>query len=140
MKQITSFFTVRVRYSDTDRMGVAYHSRYFEWFESGRTELFRDLGLPYIEMEERGIRLPVVEASIRYRISAKYDDLIKIESSVNEMPRSIIKFNYKVFNSDSGILLAEGFTTHCFLKDNGRPSKIPHFFQILLSERLNEKI
>lgn len=124
---ISAETSVRVRYADTDQMGVAYHSNYLVWFEVGRTELMRDLGLPYTEMEARGISLPVIEAWCHYVRAAKYDDCLTIISAMNEMPRARVKLSYRVLKEDS-ILLAEGYTVHGFLSESGKPVRPPKYF------------
>jgi acyl-CoA thioester hydrolase len=108
---------VRVRYAETDQMGIVYYSNYLVWFEIGRVELLRSLGLTYsqMEIEDRCI-LPVVEANCRYRAPARYDDEILIETRPMMMRQSVIKFGYRILRKDPNgaepTLLAEGETVH----------------------------
>jgi acyl-CoA thioester hydrolase len=108
---------VRVRYAETDQMGVVYYANYLVWFEIGRVEVLRRLGLSYRQMEiEDGCILPVVEASCRYRASARYDDQILIETRPSLLRGSVLKFAYKIWRKASETeerkLLAEGETVH----------------------------
>src|SRR5262249_7317063 len=103
---------VRVRYPETDRMGVVHHSHYLTWFEVGRTEWMRDRGRSYAEMEKDGIFMPVVEARCRYLASARYDEEIEIETRLAEATRIRIEFRYAVSRAADGRLLAEGSTVH----------------------------
>ncbi len=109
---------IRVRYGETDQMGVVYYANYLEWFTIGRTEFLRDKGYTYKEMEEQEIYLPVTEAHIRYRRSAKYDDVITIKTTLTEMSPTRLKFSYEIYRDDT--LLAEGYTTHAFINKEGR--------------------
>jgi acyl-CoA thioester hydrolase len=117
---------IRVRYAETDQMGVVYHSNYFVWFEVGRVELMRQLGFEYKNMErEDGCHIPVVEATCRYKSPARYDDDLLLETTVLAMRRSVIKFGYRLMRpeGDSITLLAEGETTHVTV--NASLHKIP---------------
>jgi len=130
---VTSNIELRVRYAETDQMGVVHHSRYFEWFECGRTELMRQLGYSYLTMEEDGVLLPIVEASCKYLRPAKYDDLIQIKTELKEKPRPRIQLFYKVFRLPKDEFLAEGFTTHVFLNQSGKPIRpIRKFLDVLI--------
>jgi acyl-CoA thioester hydrolase len=126
---------VRVRYADTDQMKIVYHAKFLEYFELGRSSLIRSLGLPYPELEARGILLPVVEAYARYLKPALYDDLLSIEASVSEIPKATLKIEYKVFNKNE--CLAEGYTVHSFLNvSNGRPTRAPSYFTEILEKKI----
>ena len=120
--------TYRVIYGDTDNMGVAYHANYFRWFEIGRSELLRSLGLPYKAIEAKGIFLPVSEAHCKYVASAKYDDVVIIETSLDSSVRAGFKFNYSVFSEDGEEHLAEGYTKHACISD-GRVIRPPRFLR-----------
>jgi acyl-CoA thioester hydrolase len=112
----------RVRYQETDRMGIVYYANYLVWFEIGRTELLREAGLPYTEFEGSGISLPVLEANCYYKASATYDDEIVIESRIIALTPAKITIFYKIFREPDGKLLAEGSTAHAFVRmDKGRP-------------------
>jgi acyl-CoA thioester hydrolase len=102
--------TLRVRYADTDAMQVVYNAVYLVWFEAARTEWLRDRGLPYREVSERGISLPVTEATLRFRSPAHYDDLVTIEATLLESRSRSVTFGYTVHCE--GRLLAEGTTRH----------------------------
>ena len=101
---------VRVRYADTDAMGVVYNSVYLVWFEVGRTEWLRDRGVPYREIESRGISLPLVEATLRLRSAARYDDVLDIETVLQEVRSRRIVFSYRILFG--GRCVAEGTTMH----------------------------
>jgi acyl-CoA thioester hydrolase len=117
-------------------MGIIYHPNYYIYFEIGRTEYLRDLGLSYREMEEQGIMLPLVETHCRYIIPAKYDDALTVETSVKEMSVARIVFSYKLFRGD--VLLAEGQTVQAFTNLNGKPINMkkinPDLYEKLISE------
>jgi acyl-CoA thioester hydrolase len=104
--------TLRVRYAETDQMSVVYHSNYFVWFEVGRVELLRQLGFSYLEMEQDGLNLPVVEVKCRYKHPARYDDEITIRTRLAQMRASLLRFQYELVRKSDGRLLAEGETTH----------------------------
>jgi acyl-CoA thioester hydrolase len=118
-------FVLRVRYGDTDRMGFAYYARYLHWFEIGRAELIRSLGLSYRQVEESGVSLPVVEARCRYFKPARYDDALAIETGVAELRRASVRFAYRVVREEDGVQLARGSTEHCFMSPEGRPIRAP---------------
>ncbi len=127
--------TVRVRYADTDQMGLVYHARYLEWFEIGRTELLRALGLPYATLEEKGWLLPVIEVRCRYKIPARYDQVVSIISRIAEIPRARIHIDYQL-ESEDGALLAEGYTEHMFVNREGKPLRPPKEFIELLKANI----
>jgi len=117
--------TLRVRYGETDAMGWVYYGTYFLYFEVGRTELIRAAWKSYREIEDTGLRLPVVEASCRYLRGAKYDDLLEIRSRMTLPSAYRVRFDYAVHRQQDAELLAEGFTEHCFVSTTGSPVKIP---------------
>lgn len=123
----------RVIYGDTDRMGQAYYGNYFRWFEIGRSEFFRALGLTYREIEERGFFLPVAECGARYHAPARYDDLLVIETGLDTTVRGGIRFEYRVYRKEGMELLAEGFTHHAFVDPSGRVVRPPSFIRELLA-------
>ena len=118
-------YETRVRYGDTDKMGVSYYANYFVWFEAARTEYFRALGLPYTECEKKGYYLPVVETGAHYHAPSTYDDLLVVRTSVSEVGRSSLRFEYRVMKKSRGELLAEGFTVHVFVDQNLKPTRVP---------------
>ena len=116
---------VRVRYSETDQMGYVYYGNYAQYFEVARVEMLKGLGISYKSMEDGGIMLPVLSFNIKYYQPAFYDDLLNIETSIDEMPRSRIAFRYKTYNA-SGDLLNEAATTLVFVTtDTKKPCRIP---------------
>jgi len=123
----------RVLYGDTDAMGVAYYANYLKWFEIGRTELFRRVGSSYRELEERGCYLPVHEAYCRYLQSARYDDVIRIETQFSLVGRARLRFDYRLLLKGTDALLAEGYTVHVCTDSVGRPIKPPVYLRDLLS-------
>lgn len=119
----TSF---RVRYAETDQMGVVYYSNYFIWCELGRVEYLRELGFDYKDMEgEDGCMLPVVEANCRYKAPARYDDLIRIETHVTGLRQHVIKFGYRILRAETGELLAEADTVHVVVDTAMRKRPMP---------------
>jgi len=115
---------IRVIYGDTDRMGVVYYANYLRYFEAGRTEFLRAKGLSYRDFEERSrLLLPVVEAGVSYRVPARYDDLLGIETSLTEVRRASARFGYRV--QRDGEVLATGFTVHACVGLDGRVQRMP---------------
>jgi acyl-CoA thioester hydrolase len=113
--------TLRVRYAETDQMAVVYHSNYIIWFEVGRVELLRQLGFSYLEMEQDGLNLPVVEVKCRYKHPACYDDEILIRTRLTQMRTSLLRFHYELLRKSDGRLLAEGESVHVVVgKDRKR--------------------
>ncbi|HUK52344.1 MAG TPA: thioesterase family protein [Candidatus Binatia bacterium] len=118
--------TVRVRYSETDQMGVAYHGNYFPWFEIGRAEFLRELGLDYATLErEHGCYIVVVDAHCRYKAPARYDDLLRIRTEMHSLRGPVIKFAYAVLRDADGTLLADGDTTHMVTDAGMKPRSLP---------------
>jgi acyl-CoA thioester hydrolase len=121
--------TVRVRYAETDRMGVVYHGRYFLYFEQGRTEAMRALGMPYRTLEERGYALTVVDCGAKFKAGAKYDDVLTIATRPSAAGRVRVRFDYEVWRGET--LLCEGFTVLACLKD-GKVAAIPEEVRLLI--------
>ncbi len=117
--------TLRVRYSETDQMGTFYNSRALEWFECGRTELLRHLGVPYTGMEEKGLLLPLVEAHVEYRGRAKYDDELSVTTSVVQPGRARLRFNVRIAQATNGAEVARGYTVHAVTDAAGKPVRPP---------------
>ncbi|HEY3294205.1 MAG TPA: thioesterase family protein [bacterium] len=117
--------SLRVRYGETDAMGWVYYGTYFLYFEVGRTELIRAAWRAYREIEDSGLRLPVVQAHCRYVRGAKYDDVLDIHSRMTLPSAFRVRFDYAVRRQADQELLAEGFTEHCFVSSAGSPVKIP---------------
>jgi len=118
-------YQTRVRYGETDRMGISYYANYLVWFEAARTEYFRELGLVYTEFEKKGIFLPVAEAHCRYIAPTSYDDQITVRTSVSQMRQSSIRFEYQAFVEGRQQPVATGYTVHVFSGKNLKPMRIP---------------
>ncbi|ADE53754.1 acyl-CoA thioesterase [Coraliomargarita akajimensis] len=128
--------TVRVRYAETDRMDVVYHSNYFVWFETARILMLDEIGIPYKDLEAQGLLIPVLEASAKYRLPAQFDDRLEIHLFMREKPRARFKFEYEIRRGDS--LLAIGSTTHGFMDRNGKGLRPPQQFLDLINARWSE--
>jgi acyl-CoA thioester hydrolase len=117
---------VRVRYVETDQMGVVYHSNYLIWFEVGRVEFIRQLGLNYRQMEEEdGCGISVVDAHVRFRAPARYDDELVIETRLLAARGAVIKFGYSILRETDGVLLCEGETVHVCVGKNMKKRSLP---------------
>jgi acyl-CoA thioester hydrolase len=127
---------LRVRYAETDQMGVAHHASYVVWFEAARVEAMRRLGCNYKEMEQDGCHLPVVQLSCRYRAPAHYDDLLTIRTRVKRLRESLVHFFYEV--SRDGELLAEGETVHIAIDDEGKKRTFPEKYTANLRAALGQ--
>jgi len=119
--------TVRVLFADTDAMGIVYYANYLKWFETGRVELMRSLGMAYRELTGIGVHLPVTEASVRYLSPARYDDFLDIHAEVRGFRRASISFGYRIKRED-GALLADGSTVHAFTDGDGKIVRVPALF------------
>jgi acyl-CoA thioester hydrolase len=117
---------VTVRYAETDMMGIVYHANYLPWFEVARTQLLREQGFPYRQLEADGFRIPVLEVSAKYRRPALYDDTLTIVATLREKPLLRIRIDYEVFRGDE--LLATGQSAHAFCDLRGRPTRPPAAF------------
>ena len=125
--------SVRVRYADVDQMGVAYHAHYLRWFEVGRSEMFRTLGLPYREVEQRGVLMPVSEVFCKFVSGARYDDRLTIETRLDPAVRAGMKFDYRIFAGDRKQLVARGYTRHAFVDAAGKVVRPPAFLTDVLA-------
>lgn len=122
----------RVRYAETDQMGVAYYANYFIWFEVGRSQYCNDCGFSYRDMEhETGLFLIVAEASCRYKNPARYEDELIIRTRITELTRRTLRFSYEV-ERDDGAPVATGETLHVLINAEGRPSSFPEKYLSLL--------
>ena len=130
---LTHRTTYRVIYGDTDNMGVAYHANYLRWFEIGRAELFRFLGLTYRAIEAQGYFLPVSEAYCKFVAPARYDDLIVIQAALNTPLRGSMQFDYTIFDESGEKILVRGYTRHAFVDTNGRVVRPPGFLKQLVA-------
>ena len=125
--------TVRVRYAETDQMGVVYHANYLIWFEVGRVELMRAIGFEYKAMEtEDDCHIVVVEANCRYEKPARYDEVLRVRTRIAEWRNRIVKFSYEIFRRADDVLLATGDTTHVICGRNGRPKALPPKYRDVL--------
>jgi acyl-CoA thioester hydrolase len=125
MKPLIHRTQVRVTYADTDAMGIVYYANYLRWLEVGRTELMRSLGIACKEMEDRGALLPVSEVFCKYHASARYDDILIIETTVEFLRRASIQFSYRILRKSDGTLLITGSTLHAFVDRKGKIVKVP---------------
>jgi acyl-CoA thioester hydrolase len=123
---MTSETRVRVRYAETDQMGVVYHANYLIWFEVGRVELIRQMGLDYKAMEkDEGCGIAVVEANVRYKSPARYDDELIVRTRIDHIRGSILRFTYAIHRSGDDLLLCEGTTTHIVVDRNMKRTAMP---------------
>lgn len=121
---------LRVRYAETDRMGVVYHGNFLIWFEVGRVELLRQLGFSYRDMEARDdCHIPVVDVRCRYRQPARYDDEIVVRTCLKNMRKSLLHFGYEVVRVSDGLLLAEGDSTHIVVNSKFQKIQLPKKYQ-----------
>jgi acyl-CoA thioester hydrolase len=116
---------VRVRYAETDQMGVVYYANYFVWFEVGRTDLLRGAGWTYREMEADGVSLPVIEAHCDYKQAARYDDDLEIRTAGTLISPVRVAFSYEVVRPADSLLVATGRTMHASIDRGGRPCRLP---------------
>ena len=133
--------TVRVRYAETDRMGVVYHANYLIWFEIGRTEFCRARGFAYRDMEEHeDAFLVVAESYCRYKAPAMYDDELVVRTHITELRRRSVRFGYEVLRATDGQIIAEGETGHVVTDGNGRVRTMPERYRDMLSAVPEEDI
>jgi acyl-CoA thioester hydrolase len=120
---------VRVRYADTDQMKFAYNGKYFEYFEVGRTEMMRELGLPYHVIENSGYYMPVIETKIHFLTPAYYDELLTIETRVEKLPTVKVHIDHIVKAKERGVIICEGYVELAFLDaKTNRPTRAPKIF------------
>ncbi len=129
----TTTSTVRVRYAETDQMGVVYHANYLVWFEIGRTDWLREGGWSYRAMEDEGLALPVIEAHCEYRHSAKYDDEIDVRTRAKKVSAVRMQFDYEAVRRADGAAIAMGHTVHATIDRQGRPVRWPERVKDLFS-------
>ncbi|MDQ8193843.1 thioesterase family protein [Coraliomargarita sp. SDUM461004] len=120
---IHSISKIRVRYAETDRMDVVYHSNYLVWFETARIQMLDQIGIPYREIEARGLFLPVLTVSAAYKSPARFDDHLEVHLYMNKKPRARMHFEYEVRRGDT--LLATGQSSHGFMDRNGQAQRPP---------------
>ena len=129
----SSISRVRVRYAETDKMGVVYYANYFVWFEVARSDLLRSAGWSYREMEQEGLALPVIAAHCEYRQSARYDDELEVRAVGSLLSPIRLQFDYEVVRPADGCLIAAGRTEHVALDAGGRPRRLPDRVRELLA-------
>ncbi len=125
---------VRVRYQETDNMGVVYYANYFVWFEVARTEYLRSLGISYKQLEDKGMFLMVASASCEYKSPARFDDVVNMKTWISELKNSSLKFEHKLFVGSR--LAATGESVHVFTNGSGKPIRIPDEIRELYKETL----
>ena len=129
-------FDVRIAYADTDRLGVVYYANYLTLFEKGRTELLRNMGFRYKDLEDQHeVFLPVSKAHCHYLHPAKYDDLIRVVTRVSKLGGASIEFAYDIYNAEDGKKLAEGTTLHPFVNKLWKPVRVPEFLKKALTPK-----
>ena len=122
----------RVIYGDTDKMGFVYHANYFRWFEAGRSDLFRQLGISYKEIETSGIHLPVSEVHCKFISPSQYDDILVIETTLDTSVKAGMKFDYRVFSETGDTILAKGYTKHACVDGNCKLVRPPELIKKLI--------
>ena len=130
LKNVTSY---RVIYGDTDQMGVVYYANYLRWFEKGRAEWLRQIGLPYGEIERHGFHFPVAEVSCSYAHPAHYDEVMQIETELAELGRASLTFSYRIRRESDNTLLATGSTKHACIDHAGRVARMPKILEDALA-------
>lgn len=124
----------RVIYADTDKMGFVYHANYFRWFEIGRSELFRELGISYKSIESEGFFLPLSEIYCKFNSPSQYDDILLVETSLDPGVKAGMKFNYRILSEDGNHVLAEGYTKHACVDGKGRVVRPPEFIVNIIAK------
>jgi acyl-CoA thioester hydrolase len=127
--------TLRVRYADTDRMGLVYHSNYFIYFEACRSDLIRQLWKSYSLIEEDGYLLLVIEAHCRFRKGAEYDDFLNVYAKISSFTETRLHFDYKIVREKDNQIIVEGYTEHCFADKNAKPCKMPEDLKKILLQK-----
>jgi acyl-CoA thioester hydrolase len=129
-RRLSATTEIRVIFGDTDQMGIVYYANYLRWFEASRGELLRTAGRPYAELERAGWGMPVIEAHAKYIRPARYDDLVQVTVTVDELKRASVRFRYEVRRGEE--LLADGWTIHACVDKGGRAVRIPEEIRALL--------
>lgn len=121
--------SIRVRYADTDKMQFVYNGKYLEYFEVGRTELLRSCGLAYSQLEKIGYQLPLIEAGLKYKMPAYYDDVLLITAKISELYSAKVHIEYSIKRENTEDILVTGFTTHMFIREETKkPTKPPDIY------------
>lgn len=124
---------IRVRYAETDQMGVAYYANYLVWFEVGRSEFCRERGFRYADLEALGYKLVVVDVHCRYRSSARYDETVIVRTRLKDSNKRMITFGYQILRKDQEEVIAEGETQHICVDSNGKTKSLPVKFLVCLT-------
>jgi acyl-CoA thioester hydrolase len=127
---------IRVTYGDTDAMGIVYYANYLRWFEVARTEMMRHFGIAYKIMEAEGVFLPVSEVFCKYHRSAKYDDILIIETRIDFLKKVSLKFSYRILRAEDGAELVTGSTLHGFVSREGKIVRAPETLAKIIQERM----
>ncbi|MCF8054308.1 MAG: acyl-CoA thioesterase [Deltaproteobacteria bacterium] len=127
---------VRVIYADTDAMGIVYHTNYIKWFEIGRTEMLRSIGIIYAKMESFEFNLPLSKAFCRYLASARFDDVLLVETDIAEIKKASIRFVYCIWNDNMTKKYVEGYTLHACATRDGRLNRFPIEFSSKVEDYL----
>jgi len=131
---VNNFTKIRVIYADTDAMGVVYHTNYIKWFELGRNEFMRQLGVPYTELGKLGLNLPLIKVSCDYLKFAMYDQLLTIETKFDYIKRASIRFNSRIWDENKENVLVEGYTIHACTNNEGKIRRIPKLLLKLINK------
>lgn len=132
--------SIRVRYADTDQMKFVYYGKFFEYFEQGRSDLLRGIGLPYSAIEEMGLILPVIEAHAAYKRAGRYDDLLNVVTYFRDIPVARVRLDYEVFREGEPDLVADGYTIHSFVNaGTGKPTRAPAQFLEAVEKMMKSK-
>ena len=131
---VSNLTTVRVIYADTDAMGVVYHTNYIKWFELGRNEFMRQLGVPCTELGKLGLNLPLIKVSCDFLKFATYDQLLTIETGFDYIKKATVRFNSRIWDENKENALVEGYTVHACTNNEGKLRRIPK----LLLELINK--
>ena len=131
---LSNFTKVRVLYADTDAMGVVYHTNYIRWFEHGRNELMRQLGVAYTELEKLNLNLPLTKVCCNYLMSARYDQFLTVETKFDYIKRASIRFNSQIWDENREKLLVEGYTIHACTNNEGKIRRIPQLLLDLINK------
>jgi acyl-CoA thioester hydrolase len=132
--KITTQTTYRIRYADTDQMGVVYYGNYPRFYEMGRSEMIRDLGYSYKELEENGVFMPVASLSCKYHMPLYYDELITIETTLKEIPQARMVFYHTIYNMKQEIVHTAEATLVFLNKETNRPVRVPEYMVKLLKK------
>ena len=122
---IRDSYKTKVYYKDVDKMGVVYYARYYEYFEAARTELLQSIDIDVTAVEDDGYFMPVVTSHCDYKIGATFEDILLVETFINELPKATMRIDYEIYKNKNSDLLVSGYTTHAFTDKSGKPVKPP---------------